>query len=346
MLPETSTWNAFSPPMMPDPFAQPGAYGQPVPPNFGQPAPYGQPSPYGQAVPYAQPTPYAPYAPYGAAPPVSGGFTVPGANGPQPYRLGWQNRLNISWMPTTRVSGGATGGFEQFGVDYDLAHTGPCLPGWISTWTNQFRLRNWDGPVGGAGLPGDAYRFGVDYEVETPQTGPYSLSLGITPSINSDLNASVSSDAFQLDGRGIMLFQLDRYWTVGLGAQFWDRVNDRVIPYAGLIYRDDFWEWRLMFPESQISLFLGNEPYWSKWAYVRAEYHVEAYEISTATGTGRDEVELEDWRAMFGFRMDAGACSWFIEAGWVFDREIDYSNAANASVFPGTGFLTQAGWRF
>ncbi|MCA9051308.1 MAG: hypothetical protein KDA89_21370, partial [Planctomycetaceae bacterium] len=268
------------------------------------------------------------------------------ANGPRPYRLGWQNRLDISYMPNVAVTGGSTGSFGQFGVDYDLANTAPCLPGWVSTWTNQFRLRNWDGPTGGAGLPGSAFRFGVDYEVETPQAGPYSLSLGITPSINSDLNASMTSDAFQLDGRGIMFFQLDQYWTLGLGAQFWDRVHDRVIPYGGLVYRDDFWEWRLMFPESQISLFLGNEAYWSKWAYARAEYHIEAYEISTATGTGRDEVELKDYRILMGFRMDASVYSWFIEAGWVFNRDIDYASAANPTVSPGTAFITQVGWRY
>ena len=47
-----------------------------------------------------------------------------------------------------------------------------------------------------------------------------------------------------------------------------------------------------MFPESEIRLFLGNEPLWSKWFYLRAKYNVEAYEISTAGGV-RDEVELK-----------------------------------------------------
>ena len=319
-LPETSTWNAFSPPVTPDPFVSPAPYG-------------------------AQPMPYAPYSPYGMGAAPAGGYATFGANGPQPFRYGWQNRLDISWMPETGVNG-SPGNFEQFGVDYDLAYTGPFVPGWMLTFTNEFKLRSWDGPSGGAGLPGSAFRFGWDFELETPQSGPFSVAFGITPSINSDLDASLSSDAFQLDGRGIVLFQLDQWWTLALGAQYWDRVNDRVIPYGGLIYRDDFWEWRLMYPEARISLFLGNEPYWAKWMYVRSEYHVEAYEITAATVPRRDEVELEDWRVMIGFKMDAGYYNWFIEGGWVFDRKIDYSSALHPSVDPSTAFMLQMGWRF
>ena len=100
-----------------------------------------------------------------------------------------------------------------------------------------------------------------------------------------------------------------------------------------------------MYPESTVSLFLGNEPNWSKWMYFRLEHHVEAYDISTAGG-GNDQVELEDWRAALGFRMDGGLYSWFIEGGWVFDREVDYASAANGGFNPGTGFFTRFGWRY
>ena len=113
------------------------------------------------------------------------------------------------------------------------------------------------------------------------------VSFGITPSINTDFENSISSEAFQLDGRGMFIFQLDQYWSMVLGAGYWDRVKDRVIPYAGLTYRDDFWEWQLMFPKTTVSVFLGNETLWSKWLYLTAEYHVEAYEVNTAPGPPR-----------------------------------------------------------
>ncbi len=310
----STTWNAFSPPQVGDPFLDPNA---------------------GQA------TPYAPYSPYPSTAPGTGSFAY-GANPAQPYRYGWSNRIDVSWLPGGAATGGGTSGDQDiFGVDYALAYGTPVAPGWVFNWTNQFRYRNWNGPTG-LDLPSDLFRFGLDFELESSGTGPFSLSLGITPSVNTDFNASFS-DGFQLDGRGIMLFQLDQYWTIGLGAQYWDRVNDYVIPWAGLIYRDDYWEWQLMYPEARVSLFLGNESYWAKWIYVRAEYHVEAYGYEDLAGTAQ-EVELADYRVLGGFKMDAGLYNWFIEAGYVFDRQAELGNGTTYDL--DNGFIGQIGLRY
>lgn len=316
---DNTTWNAFSPPVVTDPFLQ-SQYGAPV-------------SPYGG---YPQATPQQ-------------GMMTYGANGAQPYRFGWQNRVDVSWMPGKEVTGaGATGDHEIFGVDYELAYGTPFIPGWILNWTNQFSYRNWNGPtLVNATLPRDLYRFGIDFELETPQTGPFSISLGVTPSINTDFKADPWKEGFQLDGRGILFMQLDQYWTLGLGAQYWDRVDDRIIPWAGLIYRDDYWEWQLMYPEARISVFLGNEAYWAKWAYIRAEYHVEAYGYENESGGVKadTQVEIEDYRILGGFKMDGGYYNWFIEGGWVFNREVQFANATPGYEI-GNGFIGQIGIRF
>ncbi len=316
--PNPSTWNAFSPPILPDPFAVGG----------GQP-------PYGGSF---GPTPN----PYEIP---AGGFSTYGANGPAPYRQGWQNSYEIEWLWGSGTTGAGGGNSSQFGVNYDLAYTAPFIPGWLLTWTNEFRLRNWSGPEGGPGLPGKAFRFGWDFELATPKTGPISMKLGVTPSINTDFDGSLGAAAFQLDGRALFIFQMNQNWNLVLGAGYWDRVDDRIIPYVGLVYRDDYWEWRIMYPETTISLFLGNEALGSKWVYMRAEYHVEAYDVRTARG-GSDQVELEDYRLMFGFRMDGGMSSWFTEAGWVFDRNINYGLAANGSYTQNTTAMVRMGWAF
>ncbi|GAB5444923.1 MAG: hypothetical protein Fues2KO_52720 [Fuerstiella sp.] len=322
--PEVSTWNAFSPPIAADPFA-------PTPGYAPGAAPYAPYQPYSGAGPMV--------SPYGSQQP----FAVQGANSMQPYQPGWHPRLEIEWLPSTDVNPSANGDLEQFGVNYDLAYTGPFMPGWIVTWTNQFRLRNWDGPQAGPGLPGKAFRFGVDLEVETPHAGPFAMSFAVTPSLNTDFDQSPGSSSFQLDGRGMFIFQLDRAWSMVLGAGYWDRVNDRVIPYAGFVYRDEYWEWRILYPESTISLFLGNGATGASWMYIRAEYNVEAFEVRTAAGI--DEVELEDYRATLGLRTDTGMSSWFIEGGWVFEREVEYATST-ASFRPQTGFIARTGWRY
>lgn len=331
-MPEPSTWNAFSPPITTDPFLD-GGVAQPYAPAApGYPGPgYGPPG-YG-----------APGFGPGMGP---GGYAAPGANCGRPYPFGWSQSLDLSLLPSADVNGGATpSSYEEFGIDYALTYTRPCsYPGWVLRESGLFRSRTWDGPAGGGpGLPGSAFRLGMDFEASTPQAGGHSVTLGITPSVNSDFNSSASSRAFQLDGRGIIWWPVGPGWQMGLGAMFWDRVDDRVIPYAGFVYRDDFWEVRLMFPESEIRLFLGNEPWWAKWVYVRARYQVEAYEIDTAGGI-RDEVEFEDYEITVGFQMDAGYYRWFLEGGLVIDRDINYR--INPDLTVDTSFITRLGWRY
>lgn len=284
--------------------------------------------------------------PFGV-PQQAGGFTVPGANGPEPYRFGWQQRLNLEWVPDEGVNDGpAEGQFGWFGLDYELQWT-QQMPGWIFITVPQFGFRAWDGPRA-LSLPSAVYHFGYEIRMETPRNaGPYSFQLSFTPSFNSDLEGSSSGDAWNLDGRGAVFFQLDQYWQVALGLQYWDRVNDRILPYGGLIYTDDFWEWRFTFPEARVNLFLGSEYLWAKWLYVRAEYHIEAYEIDTqlAGVTEREQVELRDWRALIGLKMDTGYYDWFFEGGWVFGRDVRFSETpANFDI--GTGFIGQIGLRF
>lgn len=49
---------------------------------------------------------------------------------------------------------------------------------------------------------------------------------------------------------------------------------------------------------------------------------------------------------MLGFRMDGGTYSWFTEAGWVFDRTIDYGLAANGSYSQNTTAMIRVGWKY
>jgi len=334
--PGTTTWNAFSPPVLPDPFIGQQGYGQP---GYGQ-----------QGAPGA---PYAPYSPYqapGAMPPQ--GMYAYGANGAKPYRFGWSNRLDLSYLAAANAKPhdgiSPRNDVSIFGVDYDLAYSSPYVAGWIVNWTNQFAYRNWDGPTTTTiGQSSNYYRFAFDLELETPKAGPFSWSFGITPSLNTDFKANVWDEGFMIDGRGILFMHLDQFWTLGLGLMYWNRVEDLFVPYAGLIYRDDYWEWQLMFPETRVSVFLGNEAYWSKWLYARGEYHVEAYgvERSAAGGKFDDRMQVRDYRILIGMKMDSGFASWFFEGGWVLGRDVDFRSAA-----PGydidTGFIGQIGFRY
>jgi hypothetical protein len=295
--------------------------------------------------PFLQPLTPAPFA---TAPPP--GVSTWGTNGPQPYRLGYSLFADIAWLP-----GRSTdlllddGKFEVFETNIRLNHT---IPTWWSPWLfsleHQFNYRSWQGPAT-IDLPGSVFRLGWDLRFETPlnsQFAPFALTLAFTPSINSDFDQQLSREAFNFDGRGILFFQADPHLLLALGVGFWDRLNDRVVPYVGIVWLpDNRWEFRIMWPQSQIQYYLGNHFGEDVWVYASGEYHVESYQIGTdSVASGKDQIELEDYRIMLGLRKNNPIMSGFIEGGWVFGRDVEMRAGSDFSI--NSGFIGRIGIRF
>ena len=273
-----------------------------------------------------------------------------GANGPQPYRLGYNLWTDVGWLPKEQISLGGKG-MEVFEFNLGLNHT---IPTWWSPWLfslqHEFGYRAWEGPAA-VDLPGDAFRFGWDMRLETPlnsQYAPFAISLAFNPSINTDFAHTLTRNAYNFDGRGILFFQADPRLLLAVGAGFWDRVNDRVIPYAGFVWLpDDRWEFRIMWPQSRIQYYLGNHWGEDMWLYASGEYHIESYQIgTTASPTGRDQIELEDYRIMLGLRKSNPIASGFIEGGWVFGRKTDLRFASGSDFSISSGAVIRVGLRF
>ncbi len=263
---------------------------------------------------------------------------------------------------------GTEGRLGQYGateLDIELEFSGLFMPGWLFSFTQIADTRWWDGPsdrgvdevpgppvipaIPGNGLPPRVHKIGWDLELATMNQGGYSAQLAFTPSLATDFDSGVDSDSWQFDGRGVIYYQYPGM-TIALGAGYWDRVKDRVIPYAGVIFKPDtMWEWQLMFPQSRISVFLGNSGGTSSWMYTKAEYHVEAYDVTLQrthlASPVRDQVEFEDYRLLLGFRSEALQYSSFIEAGWVFGRKTRFAGSTPGFSI-GDGFIARAGFSF
>lgn len=299
---------------------------------------------------------------YGAAPgqdPFLGGNpAAPGTgrqyfdlSGPRPYQLyRWVTRLDVGYLPAEDVSRGL-GDFEAFELDVHKEYSMPVFWNWIFTARAEFGLRNWSGPqttpmFPTTELPGDVYRFAGDFQLHTPQAGPWSALVGFTPQINTDLNDNLTSDAYFWDGRGVLFYHASPHVTLVGGAAFWDRVNDQVVPIAGVILSpNDLWEFRLVFPEPRISYHIGRPFGFETWLYARAEYNVEAYQINLKSTGMREVVETEDWRALLGLRWNNGWVSSYVEAGWVFGRDVEYRYGTPGFDI-GSGFIARMGIRF
>jgi hypothetical protein len=282
------------------------------------------------------------------------GLGAYGLNGPQPYRMGWSHSFETEFLPSVSTSSPDVGEFGVFGVDMESTYTFPEMHKIVSI-SPQFNYRSWDGPRGTDGLlaishlPGSVYRFGLDLRTATPFYYDWSAEVGFNPAMATDFEGSVESDAWMFDGHGVLYWRWGPQWMWAIGAAYWDRVDDIVIPYAGAVWTpNDLLEFRLLFPESQVSLFLGTPYGVATWLYVSGEYHVEAYQVDiepTAVGPVTTRVQVEDWRLMGGLKWEAGWMTSFAECGVVFGRNVDFDRFGT-DFDPSSGFIGRVGFRY
>jgi len=349
-------------------FYQDPTYGTPggtIDPYFnGQPNPYGDPyaNPYGggmttdpflggpgsyvpnQGNPYTTPSGgifgKGPAAGYGA-----------GLNGPRPYEYRWVERFDAAWFSDANTSTGGDFGVTE--INYDKERAFQWGNGFIFSLNPQYNLRLWEGPkypaggfpVGGSDLPGATHRFGLGMKLATQNIQGWTFELGFNPSIGTDFNSSLSRDAWMLDGHVVGYWQYSACVMFALGAAYWDRVDDIILPYAGVVWTpNDYLEIRAVFPKPRISMFMGTPGGIATWAYLQAEYHVEAYQIE-ARGFGSTQMQMEDWRLSLGLYGETGAFTTFGEVGYVFSRDVKYSGAV-APFAIDDGLFLRTGFRF
>jgi hypothetical protein len=323
-----------------DPFS---AGQQPVvaPQPYGMPQPIQSGDPFlGGGMPYAAPSPNAPW----------GQYTYGGINGAQPIRYGWNARYDFTYLPSEGTSSPNVGKFGLFGFDLEKEYISPTPAGWVFSMAPQYNLRLLDGPTEGyfgpSHLPGDLHRFGLGLKLSTPDMGGSTFEFGFTPALTTDFEIAPSRNGMQFDGHAVWFWRWTPQFMVALGAAYWDRVDDIVLPYAGIVYTpNDYLEFRLLFPKPRVSLFLGTPNGVATWAYVQGEYHVESYEMELSPPGTRDQVQFSDWRLLGGFRFESGWLTTFIEAGGVFGREVKFRrDGEDFNVDP--GFIMRAGFRY
>jgi hypothetical protein len=267
-----------------------------------------------------------------------------GLMGPQPYRLGGLSNYEAGYIGQQSTKG-VPGNFSVMEVNAQWRYSSYLPSGTIFSWKPEFNYRGWSGPDG-VPLPGHAYRFASDIEWAGQGPGPWGFQIGFTPQLATDFDKQISSDAWMFDGRGILFYRADPTLMLVGGVAFWDRVTDRFIPHAGIVWTpDDTWEFRLLFPKSRISVLLGDYGYGAVWFYGSGEYNVEAYQVGLSDLNRKDQVEFSDYRLLLGLRSDNGIVSSFIEGGWVLDRQVDFKYKTTDFDIK-DGWLVRAGIRF
>ena len=257
----------------------------------------------------------------------------------------WHNTFTL--MPERPVHGTAASG--QFGVfAYDLGTQ------YASDWNaedernqtlldrGQFNYRSWMGPTNPS-LPSNAFRIAFDFPITLNET----FQFGFTPAIVSDFDGHLNGDGYNWDFRLIGLSRQSEELLIVWGIEFWNRVDNFLIPHAGIVWTpSERFTLQLMAPKSRISFRLDDNGEIATWAYGSIEYNVEAYQISLTSPVGHDEkIQLADYRAVFGVRGEGSKCTSFIEGGWVFNRQVIFLHGTPGfSIDP--GFVGSIGIRF
>lgn len=326
--------------------------------------------------------PSSPGAPLGVDPFLGGGVVTPlmeyadppgtlpvsySNDGFHPYRFGITHRLGAGFMPDKHTERDpASSQFGDMGIfefDYENEYTSPIFDRSIFSHTFQYGLRTWDGPTNAdppgtvfnnaIDLPGNVHRFGSDFELTTPLDSPLVFQAGFNPSINTDFENGLSREAVNLDARAVFFNRISPRTTLVSGLLYWDRVDDILLPYAGVICKPNpRREYLLVFPHPRISFMVGDPGGIQKWLYVRGEYHVESYHIQrepligSPTGAYEDQIQISDWRVLGGFRtVNPYGVSAFFEAGAVFGREVEFLRGT-PDFDISSGFIARAGLHF
>jgi len=308
-------------------------------PDYGGTPFYNPFAPVAPQDPFLTPgMPYQPTQPMQPGPPVfSPSF---GVNWAQPYRTGWTPRMDMAYLPSSHTSPDV-GNFSIFELDTELVHVEPLNPDLLFTVAPQFSYRNWDAT---STFNDNLFHFGLGLQLATPVTAPVGFQLTFDPSVNTDFDSNITRDAFNLDANGTLFFRVNTQLTVVLGAGYLDRVKNIVIPYAGVVYTpDELWEFRLLFPQGRISRYVGHFVDAENWMYLAWEYHVESYEVNLPS-FGQNQIQMEDYRVTVGLRSDHPQFTKYIEAGYVFGRNVDFRTGPGFDI--SDGFIVRGGIRF
>jgi len=151
--------------------------------------------------------------------------------------------------------------------------------------------------------------------------------VSVAPGWYSDFEGD---DGFRLTGRGIARYDwIPDQLQLVLGVIYLGRLNSKVIPAAGLIWKpSDDLNFELVFPRAKIGRRLSWGMGFENWVYLAGGFGGNTWSIVTPGG-GQDKLDMLDWRLMLGWEQKRnGGAGVRFEVGYVFARELEFASTA------------------
>lgn len=181
----------------------------------------------------------------------------------------------------------------------------------------------------GTDLPDFLYETGVRFFWKKPVSENITSIVAVTPSIRSDF--TTTDRAFRIFGLAMLTWEkIPDELSFSAGFVYLDRSDLAAIPAVGMIWKPTTdWKIDISFPQPRISRCLSRNGCVSEsWAYLAGGFGGNTWAVTRLNGT-TDELTLSDLRLFVGYeKLLAENRGWFVEAGWVFNRSVEYSQTA------------------
>lgn len=255
--------------------------------------------------------------------------------------------------------------FQKFGLSGGWVEGGtegraPAISD-LSTYTTfaiPFPIREWplhitpgadikllDGPQH-PDLPPTLYDAYVDFTWNLRITQRSTHTFSVAPGYYSDFQRS-DGEALRVTGKWVSAYDVVKHRiTLLSGSLYLGRDDKKLLPMGGLVFTPNDWSrFEAVFPTPRASLRLRANESFEDWIYTGADFYGgQTYAIERADNT-IDRVTLLDNRAVLGYeRRRNGGAGWFLESGWVFDRDVLYRNHPANNFTPDPTYYFRAGF--
>lgn len=206
--------------------------------------------------------------------------------------------------------------------------------------TPAFAIHVLDGPAG-VDLPNQLYDNSLKIQTMFKINERWGANIAVTPGWYSDFQSS-NDEALRISGHAFAAWDQSPRVQWIFGVVYLDWQNISLLPAAGVIVKPNFDTIiELTFPRPRFAQRLGFTHFGDIWWYVAGELGGGTWAVSTAGGD--DLVTISDYRLLVGVENSGPkGCKTFLEAGYVFGREIEFESAT-PDFDPSDTFLLRAG---
>jgi hypothetical protein len=202
-----------------------------------------------------------------------------------------------------------------------------------------------DGPAE-LDLPSQLYNVGLDLMWRKQFNDRWGSMIAVRPGLASDFQTS--QDAIRITGRALATWQwVPERLSLLFGVVYLDRNDVPILPGVGLIWTPNpDWRLDLIFPRPKLArrlVFVPREL--EDWVYLGGSLGGRTWAVERWPGVP-DQLTMRDYRLFLGWeRILDGGSGLFLEAGYVFGRELEYEVDPMTQSFD-DAFMLRAGVRY